>query len=276
MRTLRERRRPESAAARCREALAERRVTIDQDRDGMAYLTARLGAVEAEAIFGRLTDAARRERNSGDPRTLEQLRLDLLVDELLDRDTTLGLDETLLMDIGADPDEVRAAHEEAVGRFSGIRPTVIMTVPALTILGHSDEPGMIEGVGPIDAETARKLTAEAPALYRLLTHPHTGIALGLGRTAYSASEPLRRWLRIRDGSCRWPGCAISTRRSDIDHTHAWGDLGPSDHDNLAHLSRGHHTLKHHGGWRATQPRPGHLVWTSFLGRRYETEPALVS
>ena len=36
--------------------------------------------------------------------------------------------------------------------------------------------------------------------------------------------------------------------------------------------RGHHTLKHHGGWKVRQTAPGHLTWTSYLGREYETVP----
>ena len=106
-------------------------------------------------------------------------------------------------------------------------------------------------------------------MYRLLTHPHTGVALSLDRTTYRIPEGLRIWLRLRDGSCLYPTCSISTARSDIDHTQDWILTGPSDHDNLAHLSRGHHTLKHRGGWTVRQVEPGHLVWTSYLGRRYD-------
>ena len=68
-------------------------------------------------------------------------------------------------------------------------------------------------------------------------------------------------------------CNIGTGRCDIDHTRDWAHHGPTDHDNLAHLSRGHHTLKHHGGWSVTHTGTGTLTWTSYLGRTYATEPA---
>lgn len=68
-------------------------------------------------------------------------------------------------------------------------------------------------------------------------------------------------------------CGIRAGRCDIDHTRDWLHDGHTDHDNLAHLSRGHHTLKHHGGWKVEQTRPGVLEWTSYLGRQYDTQPS---
>ncbi len=252
VRRLRERRDPATMIARATTAFAARAVTLDPAPDGMAYLTAHLNAVDAAAIHERLTGAAIAVRDTGDPRTVGALRADLLADALLDRHTD---DDT----------------EHILGVFQGITPNVVVTVPVETLLG-GDEPANLEGVGPIDAATARRLTAEAPSLYRLLTHPETGAALSLGRTRYQVPESLRMWLRVRDGSCRFPMCGIGTRRSDLDHTVDWQHGGPTDHGNLAHLSRGHHTLKHHGGWSVTQPQPGRLLWTSYLGREYETLP----
>ena len=194
------------------------------------------------------------------------------MDALLERDSTLGLSRTQIELMQLDPEEAARIQETEFGPFTGIVPTVIVTVPAQTLLGGS-EPGTLEGVGPIDAATARKLTAHAPSLYRLLTDPETGAALSMSRTSYRIPEPLRRWLRLRDETCRFPMCRIRAGRCDLDHTRDWLHDGPTDHDNLAHLSRGHHTLKHHGGWHVRQPRPGVLEWTSYLGRSYVTRPA---
>jgi hypothetical protein len=65
-------------------------------------------------------------------------------------------------------------READVAVLRRITPTVHVTVPVLALLGHGDEPAMLEGYGPIDVETARLLTANAPSLTRLLTHPETG------------------------------------------------------------------------------------------------------
>ncbi|QWT24467.1 13E12 repeat family protein [Subtercola sp. PAMC28395] len=56
-----------------------------------------------------------------------------------------------------------------VGR--GVRPTVIVTVPVMTLLGHTDEPGDLSGYGPIDAETARELARHAPSLHPAFDAP---------------------------------------------------------------------------------------------------------
>lgn len=270
---LRERRDPSTMVERARTAMSERCLTLDPVRDGMAYLTLYTGAVEASAILERADAAAARALADGDPRTLVQLRADLVVDALLDRDTALGLSCSQLEAMATGTGEFAAAQEAEFGTFAGIVPTVIVTVPVQTLLG-GDAPGTLEGAGPIDAATARQLIAQAPGLYRLLVDAERGTPLSLSRSSYRVPESLRRWLRIRDGSCRFPRCGIGTRRCDIDHTLDWTSrAGPTDHDNLAHLSRGHHTLKHHGGWRVRQPRPGHLM-CSYLGREYATEPAV--
>lgn len=272
VRRLRERRAPETMAERARTARESRELVLDPARDGMAYLTLYTDAVVASAVYARATQAAGRAIDDGDPRTLAQLRVDLVVDALLDRDTTLGLGRTQLELMGADPGRLLEVQHEDLGHFTGVTPTVVVTVPVHTLLG-GDEPGMLEGVGPIDAVTARRLTAEAPSLFRLLVDPESGAALSLSRTSYRVPEPLRRWLRLRDGTCRFPMCSIPAGRCDIDHTRDWhAHDGPTDHDNLAHLSRGHHTLKHHGGWKVRQTRAGTLTWTSYLGREYVTLP----
>lgn len=272
VRTLRERRDPATMVDRVRAAHEHRELRLDPARDGMAYLTLYTDAVDAAAIFERASAAAARARADGDPRTIAQLRLDLAVDALLERDSALGLGRTQLELLGADPEQMLQVQRTELGYFAGIVPTVVVTVPLQTLLG-GDEPGLLEGIGPIDAATARRLTAEAPTLHRLLTDPENGAPLSFSRTTYRVPEPLRRWLRLRDGTCRFPMCSAPPGRCDIDHTRDWAAHdGPTDHDNLAHLSRGHHTLKHHGGWRVRQDARGNLTWTSHLGREYVTHP----
>jgi len=276
VRRLREKRHPETMAARAAEARTQRSLTLDVARDGMAYLSLYTDAVTASAIYERATDAAYRESRDGDPRTITQLRADLLADALLDRHTAVGLSRTQLELMRLTPDEALHIQEVEQGTYAGIVPTVVVTVPAMTLLG-GDEPGMLEGVGPIDPATARKLTAEAPTLYRVLTDPHSGIPLSMSRTSYRVPDALRRWLRLRDETCTFPMCSISARHSDLDHTRDWAYAnGPTDHDNLAHLSRGHHMLKHHGGWSVQQTASGNINWTSFLGREYTVEPMSVA
>jgi hypothetical protein len=76
-------------------------------------------------------------------------------------------------------------------------------------------------------------------------------------------------VRIRDRSCVGPGCDRPARRSQLDHTidHAHG--GNTVEGNIGPGCWRHHPDKDRG-WTLTQPRPGHFVWISPLGRTYRT------
>lgn len=258
VRALRERRVPGGHAERHRRARDDRDVVVHPERDGMAWLGARLPAVDAIAIHTRLDATARSLRQAGDSRSLAQLRADLFCSVLLEGEGS-GASGSAVADRST---------------FQAVRAKVIVTVPALTLLGR-DAPADLEGYGPIDAETARRLVADSPSLQRLLTHPVSGAELSLDRRRYRVTEDLRTWLRVRDGSCRFPGCGRRAGGCDIDHTHDWVLDGQTAHNNLAYLCRSHHVLKHETSWRVRQPaeRAGDLEWTSPLGRRYVTEPA---
>ena len=166
--------------------------------------------------------------------------------------------------------------KRSVGKVTGIdrgvRATVMVTVPAMTLLDRGDQPAILEGYGPIDRDTARELAAGAPSFIRLLTHPETGAVLSVGRDAYSPPQDLRRWLTVRDATCRFPGCSRRARRCEVDHTVDWAVGGETTHDNLAHLCKGDHNLKHHTAWQVRHRARGTLEWTSPTGHTYLTEP----
>lgn len=249
-RQIRERTHPETIQARRIKAARDREFTFTPARDGMGHLTLYTEAPLAMATYDRVTAAAMAQQRSDEERTLTQLRADVATDLLL---TGGGM--------GKD-------------RFAGIRPTVIVTVPAMTLLGHSDEPAILEGYGPIDPETARKLTAQAPSLYRMLTDPESGEPLTLGKGSFPLSRRLRRFLRLRDETCRFPGCNRKAVQCDLDHTIAREHDGPNTAANLAYLCRKHHRLKHLTGWRVEQLGGGVLKWTSPSGHEYLSEPDL--
>jgi hypothetical protein len=246
-RAERERVHPESIEVRHETALSKRSLDLQPAEDGMGYLTAYLPIVTAQGIYNRLTDLGMRHKSAAESRTLTQLRVDFFAELLL----AGRLDE---------------------GRDGGIRARVLVTVPVLALLGHGLEPAVLEGYGPIDRETALALAAHAPSFTRLLTHPETGAVLSVGRDSYAVPKDLRTWLRVRDGTCRFPGCSRAARNCDIDHTADWQHGNGTDHDNLAHLCPAHHHLKHQTAWAVEQTDDGVLEWTSPNGRKYTTEP----
>jgi hypothetical protein len=188
-----------------------------------------------------------------DERTMDELRADILADLLLTG--------------------TPSAHGDG-DALSAIRAHVQITIPVLTAAGQSDEPALLAGYGPIDRETAQGLAAGAPGWDRVMFHPWTGSLRAVDR--YQPGAELRRFLRVRDERCRFPGCTQRPWRCDLDHTvdHAFG--GETCACNLAHLCRRHHVVKHATCWKVKQLGGGTLEWISLTGRRYiDRPPSLV-
>jgi len=92
---------------------------------------------------------------------------------------------------------------------------------------------------------------------------------------YRPSAELQRFVRLRDLTCRFPGCDMPAQRCDIDHGIAY-PVGPTHPSNTRCLCRKHHLLKTfwagRGGWSDIQLPDGTIVWTAPSGRRYTTHP----
>lgn len=254
---------PRSITERYADAVDRRRVWIEDDTDGMAQLGVIDSATKVRAMFDRLTRQARAVRRAADEggndpgitdaRSIDQTRADLLCDLVLGGRPVV--DPTL-------------AHTP--GGLGAIRAEVSVVIPVLTAVGAAERGAMLDGCTPIDAETARRLMAEAPGWERLLTDPVSGVALGVDR--YRPTPAMRRFLRIRDVHCRFPGCRQPARRCEIDHNvdHAQG--GATALCNLACLCKRHHVLKTETPWTAAQQPDGSIVWTSPLGRPTTDSP----
>jgi len=254
---------PRSITERHGDAVDRRRVWVDDDIDGMAQLGVIDSATKIRAMFDRLTrqaravrrvvDAGGGETGVTDTRSIDQTRADLLCDLVL----------------GGRP-VIDPTHDHLPGGLGAIRAEVSVVIPVLTAVGASERGAMLDGCTPVDADTARRLLAEAPGWERLLTDPVTGVVLGVDR--YRPTPAMRRFVRLRDVHCRFPGCRQPARRCEIDHNldHAKG--GRTTLCNLACLCKRHHVLKTETPWTAAQQSDGSIVWTSPLGRRTTDPP----
>ncbi|GAA2173217.1 HNH endonuclease signature motif containing protein [Agrococcus versicolor] len=248
----------EPIAVRHRRARDDRHVRVSPGDDGMAHVHAFVPAVLAAGIEHRLLAGARSKADD-DPRTIDQWRADAFC-------------ELLLTGSGAATSE-RTDSGEAVerpGLLGAIAAVVQITIPVTTLTGAGDRPATLDGVQPVDPETARALAGGAATWERLLTDPIDGTVLEVD--AYRPSAAQLRHLRARDRSCRFPGCGAQARQADVDHTIAWSDGGTTSLGNLASLCRRHHTLKHATAWTVSQPHPGELHWASPLGHAYVDRP----
>lgn len=290
-RGLAERSRSTSFTERHRVARQQRSVRVIDLDDGMSELLALLPSTLAHGIHDRLTrmvnaadaapahdgaasvDASRspagqsstgQSVHESDPRSLDEKRADAFADLLL-----CGA-PTAVEDPGGSTPSHTVRSDEGL---SAIRAHVQVVVPVLSLLDSSEAShgsAMLDGRAPIDLETARALLGDASGWDRVLTDPIKGSVLAVDR--YRPSEELRRHLKARDVHCRFPGCRLPARRCDVDHTvdHALG--GETIAENLAHLCRRHHSLKHASAWKVRHVGRGSLEWTSPSGRTYVDSP----
>ncbi|MDN4644560.1 HNH endonuclease signature motif containing protein [Arthrobacter sp. PsM3] len=271
-RTWRERHHPVSIEKRHTKCAADRRVEFLPDRDGMAWFSAYLPADTVAGIWDRTTAAARALQDPDEARTLAQLRADIAATLLLAGSTT-GETAGGTGGIATGGTAGTGTGMAGCGGVPSPRAQVLVTVPVLSLLGMSGEPAVLDGYGPIPPSMARQLIADgAGSFYRVLTDPRDGAPLEIGRTRYRLTKAQRRWLRLRDGKCPFPGCNNASLDNDADHLLAWADGGTTGISNLGQPCPKHHRLKHGSAWTpsaASKDKPP--GWTSPSGRYYPSE-----
>lgn len=304
---------PAGAEERCRVARRGRRV--DRPKvlpDGMAGLWAVLPAADAVRLDAGIDTLAHGARNAGDPRTLDQLRADLLVDLTLGRFTAPaecvdgdgrraagGIGAQGARGVGDDgargADGVGGQGARGADRVGGqgagdaddvgghgargapprrlsARSQIRVTVPMTSLQGAGDDPGELVGYGPITAGTAQDLAADG-IWTRLVTDPTTGAVLDVGRTRYRPPAALAEHVRARDRYCARPGCSARAEACDLDHTVEYGrERGETKDDNLGPLCARDHQIKTDGGFALAQVAPGVFEWCTPTGHRYRVTP----
>jgi hypothetical protein len=227
-----------SAAERLRRtAKATRDVTGRDLPEGMGQLSITLEPHEAQAAYDQINMLANKAKTP--ERSLAQCRADVFMDLVLGKTT-----------------------ERA-------QVNVNVIVPMSTLMGLNRHPGEITGYGPITAEYARELAQNA-TWRRMITDDH-GHVLEVDRRRF-ASPALTRHIRLRDRTCRQPGCGRSADKTQIDHTMRHRDGGATALDNTAALCRKHNLLRERTTWDSSQPIPGILVFRTPTNRVHTTEP----
>ncbi len=245
---------PGTAEQRHHRARAERHVRIAPAEHGMAWLMSLLPAEDARAVYARLDTTAHTTKTvAAEHRTLDQLRADTLI-------------ATILTDAR---DEPQTTHVATPGR----RPAVSVVVPLSVLVEDDEQPGWLDGHGPITAGHARRIAHDPTGTWRrLVTDPVSGQILDYGTTRYRPPPRLVEHVMTRDGECAFPHCSHQASTSDLDHIHPYPG-GPTDAANLQPLHRRHHNAKTHHGWKAHRdPETGITTWTSPQGRAYRNRP----
>jgi hypothetical protein len=128
----------------------------------------------------------------------------------------------------------------------------------------------LEGYGPITPDVARAL-ALGGTWQRLVTDPATGALLDVGRTRYQPPAELAAFVRERDGTCVRPGCGVSARSCELDHTVPWSQGGTTAVVNLGALCERDHAIKTLGAYRVRNLGAGVYEWSTPTGHLYRRE-----
>ena len=225
-----------------------RRVEARMLDHGMGSIYAELTADAVQAVMTRVQAAADAARSQADGRTSDQRQADAFVAIMT----------------GQDP--------ASAGSWQGRRPTVNVSVGLSTLLRLDDEPGELDGYGPIPAGLARRIAADPSGTWRRLVTDPCGAVIDVGRERYEPPQDLVDHVVARDVICRFPGCRRRARRCEIDHQTPWDALGRTDACNLECLCARHHHLKHEAGWTVLGDPRSHLLWITPTGHNYLDPP----
>lgn len=124
-------------------------------------------------------------------------------------------------------------------------------------------------VGMILPEHVTALLADPDVLIRL--SPDRVTVSRQAAASYRPGRALARAVRLRDVTCRFPGCSVPAARCHLDHVVAYPE-GATEQDNLHALCRTHHGFKHHAGWAVTMTPDGVCSWRAPTGRVHITRP----
>lgn len=240
----------------------KRHLDVIPQSDGTAAVHGNVAARVGAAFDKRLDELANGVCRA-DPRTRNQRRADAL--EAMAEGRALAC---------------RCGAEDCPHRNDQAAPasTFVINVfgSADTVHCGGGQPGYIEGYGVIDAEQVRSLAENAKI--RLLEEPSVSPAQAL---RYQPTVAVERWVRMRDMTCRFPGCDRPAVICDVDHTVPFNHAdprngGPTVPCNLKCLCREHHRDKTFvEGWRDEQLPDGTVIWTSPTGEEYVTTPNCV-
>jgi hypothetical protein len=235
---------PHGYVGRVRGAESDRRVSLRPAPDAMARLTALLPAAQGVAVYAALASAADTATAAADGRGRGQLMADTLVQRVTGQ---------------------AAADQVPV--------EVDVIIDADTLLGRSDEPAQLAGYGPLPADTARELIAQPDRVWlrRLFRRPSSGelITMETRRRCFTGGQ--RRFIQLRDQTCRTPWCDAPIRH--IDHVQPAGAGGPTSVDNGQGLCVACNHAKQAPGWQSTRAPNREVETETPTGHRYRSAVA---
>jgi hypothetical protein len=215
---------PKQYADEQAEQVQQRRLKLSRWMDGTVLLSGQLDP-EGGAVLLTAIGPLARKTGVRDDRDLEQRQADALV-------------------------------ELAAG--GGSQAQIQVTSSIETLVGLAGAPAAdLELSLPISSRAVERLACDC-SIARVLLGSDS-MVIDVGRSKRVVSEPTRRALWARDGSCRWPGCDRPASLSVAHHVVHWVHGGATDLDNLVLLCRRHHWMVHEGEWQLVRGDDGRML-----------------
>jgi Domain of unknown function (DUF222) len=260
----------EAAARRAQKAREHRAVLATALDDGMGRLEVETGQEVVAAILGDLDSQVASAKAAGDKRTPDQIRCDELVHRMtfgafgapavLGSSTAPATPLTTASCVGEPresaevtaPDRNGAPAEMAdcvdaertrYRRWGRRGMSVGLTMPLSTWLGLADEPGLLDGSGPIAGALARQIAVEAARDHPTTTTWRCVVLDDRHRTVLGVGDliptprhdPPPRVVRLvgtAEPACVYPGCRVPVWRCDLDHRRPYAQGGATCPCNL--------------------------------------------
>jgi hypothetical protein len=246
---------PHAFTARSKGAVGDRRVTLRPAPDTMSRLSGLLPVASGVAAFAALSRQADGLKAAGDERSRGQIMADTLVERLTGQTTAAAVpveielvmtDSTLLADTDTDTN-IDTGTGTDIDSDTGTDTDAG---------GWADEPAHLVGFGPVPAPVASDLVRDTQAgvwVRRVFTRPADGALVGMESRRRLFPDRLRRFLVLRDQTCRTPWCGAPIRHAD--HVVPAETGGPTSEANGQGLCVACNLAKQAPGWQA-RPGPG--------------------
>jgi hypothetical protein len=215
---------PKRYADEQEEQVQQRRLKVSKWMDGSVLLSGQLDP-EGGAVFITALQARSRKSGAHDDRDLERRQGDALIE---------------------------------LASSGGSQAQIQVTSSIETLLGLAGAPAAdMEFSLPISSKAVERLACDS-SISRVLLDSDS-MVIDVGRSKRVVSEPTRRALVARDGSCRWPACDRPASWSAAHHVVHWIHGGATDLDNLVLLCHRHHRMVHEGNWQIVRGDLGGIL-----------------
>lgn len=248
----------------------QRRVVVDQIRDGHVEMWGRLAPADGIAFDQAINEIAKALPSQLDPEAPAHpgdLKADGSVSSA-DLDTRRAAAVGILarQAFGQDALPTHQLIVHVVGSDPGLDGRSVAG-PDLLPDGSASGIARVEGWGPVQTGRLRELLAGSRVIVRPILDPGAIEAVD----QHDPPAAMRFALNQRDPVDVFPYGTRGAGSCDVDHTVAFTDAGGPGQTglpNLGPLSRFTHRLKTHGNWTLSQPEPGLFHWRSAFGYEY--------